>query len=251
MATVNSQMSHVFEELTPSASSTGLHHSPRKKTYGSSAGRRRSYQSESASSNARVVSESSESEVHPHQDGVSAHNSSPSKSKLGWKSGTRKRNNKRLAERVLICIRKRQKKTVPSESESIVSGSLGPRDMKLRSNTHNDSNDASSSSRNKILKPTTVKKSRKKGSLQKSFNSAPVDVHNESSDEMSKETSATDADECSRKEFVDENICKPENGCKSWKVIEKSLFAKGLEIFGRNRSVNITSVIYKLMFCYG
>lgn len=248
MATVNSQMSHVFEELTPSSSSAGFHHSPGKKYDDSFVGRRRSYQSESASSNARVVSESSESEVHPLQDGVSAHNSSsPSKSKLGGKSGTRKRNNKRVAERVLICIRKRQKKIVPSESESIVIGSLGPRDMKLRSNTHNDSTDASSSSRSKIIKPTTMKKSRKKGSLQKNFNS--VDVHNESPDEMSKETSATDGDECSRKEFVDENICKPENGSQSWKVIEKNLFAKGLEIFGRNSCLIARNLLSGMKTC--
>ncbi|ONK60124.1 uncharacterized protein A4U43_C08F14570 [Asparagus officinalis] len=250
MATVNSQTSHVFEELTPSSSSAGVRHSPRKKSNGGSVGRRRCNQSESASSNARVVSESSESEVHPNHDGASANiSSSPSKSKLGVKSGIRKKSNKRVAERVLICMRKRQKKTAQSESDSIASGSLGPKDLKLRSNTHNDSNDTSSSSRNKILKKATFRKSGRKSPLQKNFSSPPVDVHNGSEDEMSKETSTADDDDCSRKEFVDENIYKPENGCKSWKIIEKSLFAKGLEIFGRNSCLIARNLLSGMKTC--
>lgn len=245
MATVNSQTSHVLEEPTPSSGSARLLQSPRKKSNGS-VGRKVSYHSESASSNARILSESSESEVHPHQDDVSAqHSSNPLKNKLGGKS-IRKRDNKRVAERVLISIRKRQKNFVPSEPDSMVSGSLGPHDMKLRSNTRNDNIDASSSS-SKIVK-RTGRKSGKKGSLQKNFSLSSVDVHYKSPDEISKETSATD-EECSKKEFVDENICKPENGCKSWKVVEKSLFAKALEIFGRNSCLIARNLLSGMKTC--
>lgn len=48
----------------------------------------------------------------------------------------------------------------------------------------------------------------------------------------------TNSDDTLKKgEFVDENIGKELNDLKSWKVIKKALFEKGVEIFGRNRLV--------------
>ncbi|GAU26043.1 hypothetical protein TSUD_225040 [Trifolium subterraneum] len=86
-----------------------------------SSGRRRikCTQSENASSNARNISESSDSENGPGRDAVSASHSAPPKTKLVGKSGIGKRNSKRVAERVLVCMQKRQKKTAASDSDSI------------------------------------------------------------------------------------------------------------------------------------
>jgi len=79
-------------------------------------------QSESASSNAKNISESSDSENGPGRDAASASHSAPPKSKPVGKAGIGKRNSKRVAERVLVCMQKRQKKPIVSDSDSIVSG---------------------------------------------------------------------------------------------------------------------------------
>jgi [histone H3]-lysine27 N-trimethyltransferase EZH2 len=100
-----------------------------------SSGRRRikCSQSESASSNARIISESSDSENGPGRDAASGSHSAPPKTKPVGKSGIGKRNSKRVAERVLVCMQKRQKKTVASDSDSIVSSILCSSDMHLSS----------------------------------------------------------------------------------------------------------------------
>nr|KYP66826.1 Histone-lysine N-methyltransferase CLF [Cajanus cajan] len=76
-------------------------------------------QSESASSNAKNISESSDSENGPGRDAVTASQSAPPKTKPVGKGGIGKRNSKRVAERVLVCMQKRQKKTMVSDSDSI------------------------------------------------------------------------------------------------------------------------------------
>lgn len=89
--------------------------------------------SESASSNAKNISESSDSENGPGRDAFSASHSASPKTKSGGKSGIGKRNSKRVAERVLVCMQKRQKKTMASDSDSIVSSVLCSSDMHLTS----------------------------------------------------------------------------------------------------------------------
>lgn len=97
----------------------------RKKSSGSSSRRRvKGSRSESASSNAKNISESSDSDNGPGQDTASASHSALPKTKSVGKGGIGKRNSKRVAERVLVCLQKRQKKTVVSDSDSIVGGPL-------------------------------------------------------------------------------------------------------------------------------
>ncbi|KAE8700054.1 SET domain-containing protein isoform 4 [Hibiscus syriacus] len=161
-------------------------------------------QSESASSNARNISESSDSEIRPGQEESSPiPQLSPSKNKIVRKSGILKRNSKRVAECVLVCMRKRQKKMAASESDSLVSGCVSPTDMKLRSSRRKQNEDSMSSSHKDV----------------KSLN--------------------TGSNNClGREEFVDENLGKQEpTDDKSWKAIEKGLFEKGVEIFGKNRNL--------------
>lgn len=218
----------------------------RKKSSGPSARKRvKSCQSESASSNAKNISESSDSENGPRQD---AH-ASPLKKPAG-KCGIRKRNSKRVAERVLACMQKRQKKMTVSDSDSVVKGGVCPGDTKLRSNSCKENEDSSSSS-HKNLKSPPSGRSRRKESTNKD-SQIVVEVLDGSSNEMTTDPLATSSDDNIRKEeFVDENLCKQES-CddKSWKAIEKGLFEKGVEIFGRNRLDKFNCFcLLKYIFC--
>ncbi|PHT66175.1 hypothetical protein T459_30600 [Capsicum annuum] len=69
--------------------------------------------------NAKNISESSDSDIRPINDVTSNElSSSPSKSKSDSKDGSNKRNSKRIAEHVLVAIKKRQKKMAVLESDS-------------------------------------------------------------------------------------------------------------------------------------
>ncbi|XP_020537308.1 histone-lysine N-methyltransferase CLF isoform X2 [Jatropha curcas] len=223
------------------------HVTSRKKSSAQSARRKvKSSQSESASSNAKNVSESSDSEIGPQQDAIS-----PSKTKLGGKYGVCQRNSKRVAERVLSCMRKRQKKTVASDTDSVASGSLLPADMKLRSTSRKENEDASSSSC-KNVKSVTTGRSRRKETTQDSNNLVQGEVHDDPPSEMITDPPATSSDDTLRKEeFIDENVCKRELGdSKSWKAFEKSLFEKGIEIFGRNSCLVARNLLNGLKTCW-
>lgn len=209
-------------------SSDGINvQSSRKKSNGRSLSRRlKSSQSENASSNAKNISESSESDVRP----------GPSKSKIIEKRGTRQRNSKRISDHVQIAIKKRQKKLDASDSDSVSSGSLSLRDLGARSSSHKESEEATSSSLK--AKSLSAKRSRRKDSLVVSGDrSLQPDVAD--SKEITSAQPVINGDEKWKKEELgDESICRQEViEFKSWKPIEKSLFEKGLEIFGRNRSV--------------
>lgn len=211
----------------------------RKKCTGPSLRRRaKSSQSEAASSNARNVSESSDSEARAINDLTPTnHSSSPRKSKLVGKCGTRQRNSKRIAEHVLLAAKKRHKKGAASDSDSLASGSLGSRDVNRRSNSYKDNEDASSSSQK--VKSSSARRSRRKSPVPSGDRSLHGEVSDISLKEIVSGQPVTSNDEALKKEeFVDENICKQEMiDFKIWKAIEKSLFEKGVEIFGRNRLV--------------
>ncbi|KAK3416278.1 hypothetical protein EUGRSUZ_H01730 [Eucalyptus grandis] len=144
-ATVSSPGSGDPEDKpNPSSNGSKSHVLTRKKSASSSdRSRLKQCQSESASSNAKSASESSDSETGPRQDG-SARVLSPRKTRSAGKSGLRKRNSKRVAERVPVCLRKRQK-MMASDSDSIASGSLPSGEMKLRSKLQEENEDATSS----------------------------------------------------------------------------------------------------------
>ncbi|KAF5958775.1 hypothetical protein HYC85_006000 [Camellia sinensis] len=223
----------------------------RKKSLGSSVRRKpKSCQSESASSNARNISESSDSETRPVQDITSTHHSSsPSKSRLAGKCGIHKRNSKRVAERVLHCMQKRQKKMVASDSDSFVSGSLGSKDMKLRPNSRKENEGASSSSQ-KLKSSSAGRPRRKESPVIDSKKCVQQEVPHGPSNEIIIARPVCNDDTMRREEFVGENICKQEivDG-KSWKTIEKSLYDKGLEIFGRNSCLIARNLMNGMKTC--
>lgn len=193
--------------------------------------RAKACQSESASSNARNLQESSDSEIRSiHEVTMPHHPSSPPKSKLLEKSGIRKRNSKRIVEQVLVAMRKRQKK-MASDSDSLASGSLGSREMHLRSNSRKESEETSSSSQ-KVRSPSSRRLRRKEYPVLDGDKLVQVKV----TDCLSKEIICDDT--FKKEEFVDENIYKQDaSEGKSWKPIEKALFEKGVEMFGRSRFV--------------
>ncbi|GKE25805.1 hypothetical protein Tco_1441189 [Tanacetum coccineum] len=219
------------QKSVPSSDGTGVQASRKKSNGRSLLKRLKSPQSENASSNAGNISDSSESETRPH------------KSKVVEKRGTRQRNSKRIADHVMVAIKKRQKKlVVASDSDSVPSGSLGskdmgvPKDMGVRSSSLKDNEEATSTSlKGKSL---TGRRGRPKNSL---VPSGVRSVQAEASECPLKDiTSALPMNNSNEKwkkeEFVDESICRQEAiEFKCWKTIEKSLFEKGLEIFGRNR----------------
>ncbi|XP_059642629.1 histone-lysine N-methyltransferase CLF isoform X2 [Cornus florida] len=239
------------EKPVPASDAVGSQISRRNSAGPSVRRRAKSCQNGSASSSARNISESSDSEIRPIQDTPSTPGSlSSPKTKLVGKCGARKRNSKRVAERVLFCMRKKQKKAVASDSDSVLSGSLGSRDVKIRSNSQKDNEDASSSSQK--AKSPSAGRSRKKGfPILHNHKTVQGEAPDGPLDGIISGRHATCSDDTLRKEeFVDENTCKYYvSDDKSWKAIEKALFAKGVEIFGRNSCLIARNLMNGMKTC--
>lgn len=251
MASGSSPMNGGAEEKSnPSYDGIGAQTSYKKKSSGLSTRRKlRSSKSESASSNGKNISESSDSDIGPQQEeSLTANQSSPSKAKVVGKSGSGKRNSKRVAERVLACMRKRQKQMITSDSDSVLSGGPSQSDSKIGPSSRKDNEEATSSSQ-KSVKSSTAGRSRRtsqRGSITmqgegpEALSSENVDLAVASSNNVLK-----------KKEFFGENICKQElSDDKSWKAIEKSLFEKGVEIFGRNSCLIARNLLNGLKTCW-
>ncbi|CAL5046211.1 unnamed protein product [Urochloa decumbens] len=212
--------------------------STNRKNNGSSGRKTKSQQSET-SSTAMAVSESSDSEVHPISNKSPQPSPSPSKVKIGPKGGIRKITNRRIAEKILMSVKKGQREMASSDSNS-VSGSPLARDMKLRSVTRNGNKESFVSSQQNNS-PST-RSTRKKNTPQIGNNSASAEAQNDSMEE--------DGYDSSRKEeFVDENICKQGDNIRSWKPIEQGLLVKGLEIFGRNSCLIARNLLGGMKTC--
>ncbi|KAI3500425.1 hypothetical protein L1887_36246 [Cichorium endivia] len=208
------------QKPTPSSDGNGVQVSKKKSKNRSLLKKIKSSQSENTSSNAKNNSESSESETRPVHD----------------KRGTRQRNSKRIADHVVVAIKKRQKKLPASDSDSVSvpSGSLG---------SHKENEEASSSSLK--VKSLSGRRGRRKDSF------APggqVEVTDCPSKEITSGHSGNE--KWKKEEVVDESVCKQEAiEFKSWKTIEKSLFEKGLEIFGRNSCLIARNLMNGMKTC--
>lgn len=225
-------------------------------TRGISAGlslRRRSKpgQSESATSNGINVSESSDSESKRLQDVTATHpSSSTSKTKLVERREVHKRNSSRLAEHVINMRKRRKKMAVTSDSDSLASGSPGSGDANTHSNLRKENEDASSCSQ-KVISSNT-RRSTRKGSPGSNGDKLCQRKVNDSlcTGMVTGQQPVPSGDDALKKgEFVDESICKEVIDVKSWKTIEKALFAKGVEIFGRNSCLIARNVMNGLKTC--
>lgn len=196
--------------------------------------------------NAKNISESSDSDIRPVNDITSnERSSSPSKSKSDNKDGSNKRNSKRIAEHVLVAIKKRQKKMAVLESDTVASESLGFKDLNLHSISRKENEDASPSSQ-KAQCHSTKRSRRKNSPVLDSKNSLQGKAFGCKVMEVNSEKPVANCDDTlGKNEKVGENNCKQEvDGTKSWRPIEKALFEKGLEMFGRSRLVNSKTLIY-------
>ncbi|KAM7251665.1 hypothetical protein ACFE04_023548 [Oxalis oulophora] len=214
--TISSTNGDGEEKFVPSSSVTGAS-AARKKSGGPSARKKvkKSSQSESASSNAKNISESSDSEIGPRPD------------KLAGKSGTNKRNSKRFPERILPCAQKKQKKAEENE-------------------------DAISSSHKDVKCLNARKSNRRECSVQDSQDSLNGEVGGGPSNLTSMDLPASSSDDIMKKEErMDENTSKQElNNKKSWKAFEKGLLEKGEEIFGRNSCLIARNLLGGLKTCW-
>ncbi|XP_051204648.1 histone-lysine N-methyltransferase CLF isoform X2 [Lolium perenne] len=162
------------------------------------------------SSTQRVASESNDSEVHPTS------NKSPQQ----------------------ISPKDRIKKRTKS------GGCPWPR--KLRSRTLNGHKDSVASPQQ--IYPST-RGTQKKDAPQME-NTALAEDHNDSTEGKNTEHSATYGhDSLQKEESADGNICRQEDNGRSWKVIEKGLLVKGLEIFGRNSCLIARNLLGGMKTC--
>ncbi|XP_009795142.1 histone-lysine N-methyltransferase CLF-like isoform X2 [Nicotiana tabacum] len=214
--------------------------------------RSKSCQSESASSNAKNISESSDSEIKPSSNISSVqHSASPSNKKSDSKVGSNKRNNKRIAKHAVVAIKKRQKKMIAVESGSVASGSLASKDMNPSSNSGKDVEDVSLSSQK--VPSHSGRRSRSKDSpVLGSKNSLQGEGFSCQYKDATSEDRGMNCDDTLRKsEFVDENNCKQEiDGDISWRPLEKALFEKGLEMFGRSSCMIARNMMNGLKTCW-
>uniref|UniRef100_A0ACD6A3S9 Uncharacterized protein n=1 Tax=Avena sativa TaxID=4498 RepID=A0ACD6A3S9_AVESA len=243
---IDSDMHIDVKEPTHSADDTRNQLDSNKKKQGSS-GRKAKFQQSEGSSIQRVASESSDSEVHPRSNKSLQHSSCQSKFKISARGGIKKNTYRRIAERILMSVKKGQREVAPSDSNS--GGCPWPRDMKLRSGTRSGHKDSVASSQQNS--PNT-RSSRKKDAPQiekNKKNSALAEDRNDSTEETNNEHLATDVHDSSRMEDVDENIRRQEDNCRSWKVIEQGLLVKGLEIFGRNSCLIARNLLGGMKTC--
>ncbi|KAE8673990.1 SET domain-containing protein isoform 1 [Hibiscus syriacus] len=132
-----------------------------------------------------------------------------------------------------------------SEFDSLVSGCVSPTDMKLRSSPRTQNDDSTSSSRKDVKSLNTGRSRRKDWSLKGVQGEVPPS-------ETVNDLALTSSSDClGREEFVDENLGKQElTDDKSWKAIEKGLFEKGVEIFGRNSCLIARNLLNDLKTCW-
>ncbi|CAH2061371.1 unnamed protein product [Thlaspi arvense] len=197
--------------------------------------------SESASSNEKCTPDSSDSENGVQQDSDKV--SSSPKVKGSGRRGGRKRSNNRVAERVPRRTQKRQKKTEASDTDSVASGSRSQSDAK-----HKENEDATSSSQKHVKSGNSGRSRKNDTPVKDSKNDDPVCQLNEAASELE----APCSDESLRKEeFVGENVCRGGfAGNVSWRPLEKSLFQKGVEIFGMNSCMIARNLLSGFKSCW-
>ncbi|GAB2231720.1 hypothetical protein Droror1_Dr00010732 [Drosera rotundifolia] len=237
------------EKPDPSCKGSSASVSVRKKSTGPSTRRcTKSNQSESASSNAKKTLESSDSDEKPERDDNSINrSSSPSKNRLMEKSLVQKKKSKRVAERILIAMRKKQKNSIASEIDSFASGGLSPGITKAGSDMDVQDEDTSSSSLNKAKSPADAMMRMKDSVLVDSKDKVPTSLPCTITDDK---YAGSHVDSERKEEFVDESSGKQKaSHDHSWKTLEKSLYEKGMEIFGRNSCLIARNLLNGLKTC--
>ncbi|XP_051127216.1 histone-lysine N-methyltransferase CLF-like [Andrographis paniculata] len=193
----------------------------------------RSVQSESASS----------SEIKPINDATSS-----VKSSSAGKSGGDKRSSKRIAENALVAKKKRQKNMEPSDSDSVAAGDHSIKELNSWMNPCQENEDTNSQK----VKPVNSRRPRRKESLVPENNkSFQVEAVSGASNESESKAITSSGDTLKKEEHVDENenVYKQEVNGGCWKPFEKSLYEKGLQMFGPNSCLIARNLLSGLKNC--
>ncbi|KAM3252735.1 histone-lysine N-methyltransferase CLF [Capsicum annuum] len=211
--------------------------------------RSKSCQSRSVSSNAKNISENSDSEIRLLSDILTVHRSaSPSNKKSDSKGGSTKTKWKRIAEDALVAAKKRHIEITAVESPVSI-------DLNIKSNSHKNVKNVGSSSQ-KSQQSDSGRRSRREGSPVLAIkNSLQGEGFSCQYKEAASEKHVMNYDDAFRKnDFVDEiheNNCRQEiDGDKPWRPLEKALFEKGLEMFGQSSCMIARNLLNGLKTCW-
>ncbi|KAH9314284.1 hypothetical protein KI387_022911 [Taxus chinensis] len=209
----------------------------------------KSTKTESGCLDEKPIAESSRGELNSAKDqSEHQHSETPQKRKRGRKAGgSVKQNNKRVAERVLVCMRKRQKR-MASDTSPIGNGGVSPVGIHLRSNSGKGvakSSKALQKNRSSIGR----KSLRKRNSTIKSDSDADDNIKPEDDTQPNIHGVLAETEEgaSSKQEAMFVTGVKQED-C-GWSSIEKGLYAKGVEIFGRNSCLISRNLLNGLKTC--
>ncbi|CAM8905005.1 unnamed protein product [Rhodiola kirilowii] len=221
-----------------------------KKKTGSSRSGKKLDQMEGISSNERIISGIGYSEFkNGHDTGSLYIQFSPPKMTVFDKVEDHNENSKRSPGCLSLSSQKRQKKVATSDSGSICRGTRS-RGIKLRSDVHDENENAMSSSQENGS-PGDEELGSKDQLVQESdelfLGKAPEIPSCQSIKYLPKMSSQETSQ---GEEFPDRNIFKSEasnNEC--WRTIETNLFDKGIEIFGRNSCLIARNTLTGLKTC--
>eukprot|EP01018_Ginkgo_biloba_P008814 Gb_27681 [translate_table: standard] len=214
---------------------------------------------ESACSSEKVMAESSLGESDAGKEGsIFQHSEAPQKGKRRLKRGAiLRKSNKRTAKEVLVSMRKRQKKIVASDTDSVASGGLHHSDINLSSNARNsDTNKLKGSQKKDFETASSAKKwSRKHNSSNEdNDDKGGVKCENEVGDEIKSinnrqlaSTEKQEGDACKKDVKVDISVDECDDS--GWSAIEKGLYVKGVEIFGKNSCQIARNLLIGLKTC--
>ncbi|XP_051140320.1 histone-lysine N-methyltransferase CLF-like isoform X2 [Andrographis paniculata] len=164
------------------------------------------------------------------------------------KSGGEKRSSKRVAENVLAGKNKMQKKSTMSDSDSVAGSGLSSKDMYTQGSSLLQNVDMSS--QNATSKGST-KSQGKEAPLLDSDKSLQVESASVALNETAmNQPLASSNDTLKKDEVADETLVKQEVvDNTSWKPLEKALYEKGIQIFGRNSCLIARNLLSGLKSC--
>lgn len=205
---------------------------------------------ESGCSNEKPVTESSCGEYDVGKDGSDLKQSESSQKgkQRGKLAGSSKKNNKRTAERVLVCMRKRQKR-MASNMDAIAIGVVSPVDINLRSNSKKANSKTLGTPQKKNTRTSSAKKllRKKNSTVKEEKNAENMELQDDTKADIQGALTEKEDGESCRKDSMVVTCAKQDDS--GWSAIEKGLYAKGVEIFGQNSCFIARNLLNGLKTC--
>lgn len=152
--------------------------------------------------------------------------------------GISRKDYKRTAKEVLVSMRKRQKTIAVSDMDTIVRGNTPPSDVNFSSNTRCSDSSKIKNSQKKLFRTISVAKRSRKQDLSNMDDDHAHDIKKE--DEGTETRSVNDVSveshgkQCTYSKDAKVEISADKHWDNGWSALEKSLYLKGIEIFGKN-----------------